>query len=127
MSAKDTLGNAPGLKEHEAKQNRVAHSSPNRPDGIAACCDALNEHRVNCNTYEDQQPLKAHGKQGLDIVLPGAAKLPVGKRSNGDGGQTGQQKGKNPAPYHITMAGFRELPSEPDLHLSAYPALQMSV
>ena len=33
----------------------------------------------------------------------------------------------NPAPYHITMAGFRELPSEPDLHLSAYPALQMSV
>lgn len=53
MSAKDTLGNAPGLKEHEAKQNRVAHSSPNRPDGIAACCDALNEHRVNCNTYKD--------------------------------------------------------------------------
>ncbi len=91
MSAKDTLGNAPGLKEHEAKQNRVAHSSPNRPNGIAACCDALNEHRVNCNTYKDQQPLKAHGKQGLDIVLPGAAKLPVGKRSNGDGGQTGQQ------------------------------------
>ena len=35
--------------------------------------------------------------------------------------------GKNPAPYHITMAGFRELPSEPDLHLSMYPALQMSV
>ena len=35
--------------------------------------------------------------------------------------------GKNPAPCHITMAGFRELPSEPDLHLSAYPALQMSV
>ncbi len=47
MSAKDTLGNAPGLKEHEAKQNRVAHSSPNRPNGIAACCDALNEHCVN--------------------------------------------------------------------------------
>ena len=88
MSAKDTLGNAPGLKEHEAKQNRVAHSSPNRPNGIAACCDALNEHCVNCNTYKNQQPLKAHGKQGLDVVLPGAAKLPVGKRSNGDGGQT---------------------------------------
>ena len=86
MSAKDTLGNAPGLKEHEAKQNRVAHSSPNRPNGIAACCDALNEHCVNCNTYKDQQPLKAHGKQGLDVVLPGATKLPVGKRSNGDGG-----------------------------------------
>lgn len=91
MSAKDTLGNAPGLKEHEAKQNRVGHSSPNRPNGIAACCDALNEHCVNCNTYKDQQPLKAHGKQGLDVVLPGATKLPVGKRSNGDGGQTGQQ------------------------------------
>ena len=73
MSAKDTLGNAPGLKEHEAKQNRVAHSSPNCPDGIAACCDALNEHRVNCNTYKNQQPLKAYGKQGLDVVLPGAA------------------------------------------------------
>ena len=47
---------------------------------------SLNEHCVNCNTYKDQQPLKAHGKQGLDVVLPGAAKLPVGKRSNGDGG-----------------------------------------
>ena len=71
MSAKDTLGNAPGLKEHEAKQNRVAHSSPNRPDGIAACCDALNEHRVNCNTYEDQQPLKAHGKRlGATLGFP---------------------------------------------------------
>ena len=35
--------------------------------------------------------MKAHGKQGLDVVLSGATKLPVGKRSNGDGGQTGQQ------------------------------------
>ena len=34
---------------------------------------------------------------------------------------------ENPAPCHIAMVGFRELPSEPDLHLSAYPALQMSV
>ena len=32
-----------------------------------------------------------------------------------------------PAPYRITTAGFQELPSEPDLHLSMYPALQMSV
>lgn len=85
MSAKDTLGNAPGLKEHEAKQNRVAHSSPNRPNGIAACCDALNEHCVNCNTYEDQQPLKAYGKQGLDVVLPGAAKLRLESVATGMG------------------------------------------
>ena len=40
---------------------------------------------------------------------------------------TDTEWGKNPAPCHIAMAGFRELPSEPDLHLSAYPALQMSV
>ena len=40
----------------------------------------MNEHRVNCNTYEDQQPLKAYGKQGLDVVLPGAAKMCIRDR-----------------------------------------------
>ena len=38
-----------------------------------------------------------------------------------------KKQGKHPAPYRITAAGFQELPSEPDLHVSAYPALQKSV
>ena len=35
--------------------------------------------------------MKANSEQGLQIVLPGAAQLPVRERSNGDGGQAGQQ------------------------------------
>ena len=94
MGAEDAFGDRPGFHQHEAQQAPYSrYSSPNRPDGIAACCDALNEHRVNCNTYKDQHALESPRQTGSlhDSSGPVAAKLPVGKRSNGDGGQTGQQ------------------------------------
>ena len=91
MGAEDAFGDRPGFHQHEAQKHRIADTAPNRADRISACGDPLNEHRIDRHADEDQHTLKAHGKQGLDVVLPGAAKLPVGKRSNGDGGQTGQQ------------------------------------
>ena len=85
MSAKDALGDPARLKQHEAEQNRVADSSPHGPDGVAACGDALNEHRVNRHAYQNEHPLERHGKQGFEIVLPCPAQLPVGEGRHGDG------------------------------------------
>ena len=85
MSAENAFCNAAGLKEHEAQQNGIAHRTPNSADGISACGDTLYQHRVDRHADKDQQPLEAHGKQGLDVVLPGGAKLPVGEGRHRDG------------------------------------------
>ena len=86
MRPEDALGDAACLKQHEAQKNRIAHGSPYRSNRIAACGDALYQHRIDGNTDEDQHTLKAHGKQGAQIILAHRAKLPVGERRHGDGG-----------------------------------------
>ena len=58
------LGDAACLKQHEAQKNRIAHGSPYRSNRIAACGDALDEHRIDRNTDQYEHPLKAHGEQG---------------------------------------------------------------
>ena len=91
MCAEHAAGDGASLKQAEAEQHGIAHAAPYRADGVAACGDTLYQHRIDGNTDKDQQPLKANSEQGLQIVLPGAAQLPVRERSNGDGGQAGQQ------------------------------------
>lgn len=86
MCAEHAAGDGAGLEQAEAEQHRVAHATPYRADGVAACSDALYQHRIDGNADENEQALKAHGEQGLQIVLPGIAQLPVGERGNGDGG-----------------------------------------
>ena len=84
MCAEHAAGDGASLKQAEAEQHGIAHAAPYRADGVAACGDALYQHRIDGNTDKDQQPLKAHGKQGLDVVLPGISQLPVGERGNGE-------------------------------------------
>ena len=60
-------------------------------DLFTACGNALNEHRIDGHAYKDQHTLKAHGKQGAEIILAHLSGLPVGEGSHGDRGQTGQQ------------------------------------
>lgn len=91
MCAKDTSRNRPGFEQHEAEQNRIAHGAPDCPDGISARGNSLDQHRINRNTHQNEQPLEAYGKQGAQIVLPDLSHLPVGDRCHRDGGQTGEQ------------------------------------
>lgn len=84
MCAEDALCHRAGFEQAEAEQHGIAHAPPYRADGVAACSDALYQHRIDGNADKDQQPLKVYGKQGLQIVLPGVAQFPVGERGNGD-------------------------------------------
>ena len=86
MGAEDAFGDRPGFHQHEAQKHRIADTAPNRADRISACGDTLNEHRIDGNADENQHPLKAHGKQGAQIILAHRAKLSVGERRHGDGG-----------------------------------------
>lgn len=87
---KNTLADCPGFEQHKAEQNRVPHTAPNSPDGVAAYGDALHQHAVDAHAEQDQQALKAHGEQGLDVVLAHLPGFPVGEGCHGDGGQTGE-------------------------------------
>ena len=86
MGAEDAFGDRPGFHQHEAQKHRIADTAPNRADGISACGDPLNEYRIDGNADKDQHTLKAHGKQGAQIILAHRAKLPVRERRHGDGG-----------------------------------------
>lgn len=78
VSAKDALGNAARLEQHEAQQHRVTDSPPYSPYEVAAGGDALNEYGVDRHAYQNEHPLERHGKQGFQVVLPRPAQLPVG-------------------------------------------------
>lgn len=65
MRSEDALGDAACLKQHETQKNRIAYGSPYRSNRIAACGDALDEHRIDRNTDQYEHPLKAHGEQGF--------------------------------------------------------------
>ena len=86
MCAEHAAGDGASLEQAEAEQHGIAHAAPYRADGVAACSDALYQHRIDGNADENEQALKAHGEQGLQVVLPGIAQLPVRERSNGNGG-----------------------------------------
>ena len=86
MGAEDAFGDRPGFHQHEAQKHRIADTAPNRADRISACGDPLNEHRIDRHADEDQHTLKAHGKQGAQIILAHRAKFPIGERRHGDGG-----------------------------------------
>lgn len=85
MCAEHAAGDGASLEQAEAEQHGIAHAAPYRADGVAARGDALYQHRIDGNTDKDQQSLEANSEQGLQIVLPGVAQLPVGERGNGDG------------------------------------------
>lgn len=90
MCVKDTAGNRARFEQHKAEQDSISHNAPNRADGVAACGNPLDQHRVNGNAYQNEHPLKAHSEQGTKIVLAHLPHLPVGDRCHGDGSQTGQ-------------------------------------
>ena len=91
MSAKDALGDAARLEQHEAQQHRVADSPPNGPYGVAAGGDALNEYCIDRHAHQNEHPLERHGKQGFQVVLPRPAQLPVGEGRHRDGCKAGEQ------------------------------------
>ena len=84
MCAEHAAGDGASLEQAEAEQHGIAHAAPYRADGVAACGDALYQHRIDGNADKDQQPLKANSEQGLQVVLSSIAELPVGERGNGD-------------------------------------------
>ena len=86
MCAEDTLCDAAGFEQHKAEQHRVAHRAADGPDGVAAGGNPLDKHGVDCHAHQNEQSLESHGKQGLDVVLPHAAQLPVGEGRHRDGG-----------------------------------------
>ena len=48
----------------------------------------LDKHRINGDTDQNQQALKAYRKEGTEIVLPHVSGFPVGDGGKRDGCQT---------------------------------------
>ena len=91
MRAENALGDTARFEQHIAKQYRIANGAPYRPDGISACGDSLDKHRVNCHAHQNEHPLEPHGEQRAQIILARVPQFPVGKGRHRDGGQAGEQ------------------------------------
>ena len=127
MRLKDCFCETAGFEQRKAQQYGVAHAAPDCHDDVIFQSDVLHQHSINCHADDDEKRLKAQRQQGAEVVLPHTAPFLAHHRCHRKRRNGCDKQGKNPVPCHIAMAGFRELPSEPDLHLSMYPALQMSV
>lgn len=102
MCAKYGFGEAACFKECKAKQQCVAHRRPYHPKDTVAGgrADALYHHGVDGHAYDNQHSLETNGAQRLEVVLPHAAKLPVGEGGEGDGRKAGEQIDLNKTPVH---------------------------
>ena len=76
------------FEQGKTQQHRIAHTAPDRPDGVAVGGDTLDKHRINGDTDQNQQALKAYRKEGTEIVLPHVSGFPVGDGGKRDGCQT---------------------------------------
>ena len=80
MSAENGFCEGARLKQREAEQDGIAHTAPYSTDHIPARGNPLYQHRLNGDTDDNQEPLKAHGQQGAEIVLAHAPDFPVDYR-----------------------------------------------
>ena len=85
MRSEDGFCHGAGLEQAEAKQDGVAHDTPNGVDGIPGNCHALDQHRINRHADEDEKALKAQCEQAFQVVLPHVALLVVAEGRHGDG------------------------------------------
>ena len=85
MRSENGFCHGTGLEQAETEQNSVAHNAPNGVDGIPGNRYALDQHRINGNTNQDQEALKTQCKQAFQVVLPHVALLVVAESRHGDG------------------------------------------
>lgn len=84
MRSEQAFCKAAGFEQRVAQQHRVAQALPDRHGDIIPHGDILHQHRVDADADHNEKRLKAQGQQGLQIVLPRLAPLPVGHRGKGD-------------------------------------------
>ena len=127
MRGEYRLRQCAGFEQGETEDNGIGCKGEYRAVQIVRYYHVVYQNRVNADAYHNEEALKTDSEQGFEVVVSYLPPFPVRHCCKRDRRYRTVKCGKNPAPCHIAMAGFRELPSEPDLHLSAYPALQMSV
>ena len=84
MRPEQALCKAAGAKQRVAQQHRIAQALPDGHGDIIPHGDILHQHRVDADADHNEKRLEAQGQQGLQIVLPRLAPLPVGHRGKGD-------------------------------------------
>ena len=98
VRSEDGFRHGAGLEQAETEQNGVAHNAPNGVDGIPGNRYALDQHRINGNTNQDQEALKTQCKQAFQVVLPHVALLVVAEGRHGDGRKAHHAVNFNHAP-----------------------------
>ena len=73
MGIEDGLCKAACFEQAEAKQNCVAHAGPDRTADICSNGNALNQHSVDGNAYNDEKCLESQSEQGTKVILAHAA------------------------------------------------------
>ena len=75
MRSENGFCHGTGLEQAETEQNGVAHNAPNGVDGIPGNRYALDQHRINGNTNQDQEALKTQCKHCLLYTSDAADEL----------------------------------------------------
>ena len=74
---KNALGHAAGLEHGEYEQHGIADARPHSFDHIGIHSDIAYQNGIDRHTYDDQEGLKAQGKQSPQVILPHMAPFAV--------------------------------------------------
>lgn len=100
VAVEQALGKRTGLKKCEAQKHRIAHTAPDGRGDIRIHDHVLYKHGVDGNTDDNEEALKAEGKQASEVVLSHLTPFPVHCRRHGDRGDGGHKIDFYHAPVH---------------------------
>ena len=81
MRTEQGFRQASGFEQCKAQQHRIAHAGPDGGGHIPANANVLHQHGIDTHAHHNEKRLEAQGEQRFQVVLPGAAPLPVGHGS----------------------------------------------
>ena len=85
MHIEDGLCKAARLKECEAQQHRITHTSPDGVHDVSTCGDVLHKNCIDTYANDDKKCLKCQRQQGAEIVLSHAAPFTIDHGGHRDG------------------------------------------
>ena len=82
MRGENRLRQCAGFEQGETEDNGIGCKGENRAVQIVRYYHVVHQYGVNADAYHYEEALKAHRKEGAEIVLPHVSVFPVG-----DGGK----------------------------------------
>ena len=108
MGIEDRFGEAAGLEEREAQEDRISRDLKDAGMDVVGEDDALHQHGIDRHADHHEEALKAQGKEVANVVVAHLPPFTVGQGGKGDWGDRAGEEDLDHAPIEDYRDQHRE-------------------